>query len=324
MKDKLFENASSFLVDNYNLSVEELIYANSCSTLFYGVEDSDGDWVFTLVSGSFAIYGFEDTTSLKLSEIKKTYSTDNFESEIFGRDKVRQRIDEYIEAILSGKRDTVGFVTKIAKESITVPGKKMWMNVRLVRVETENGLVISGELTDSTEYGMAYYDVNKNLHIDRTTQLFNRNTLALHLEDEDWLKESAFVYINIDNFRKFNTEYSYVFGDKVLAYFGNEIQNLTADDTSAYRIASDEFFIKFKYDDVEEINKVMLLLKRRLKNITIDDNTVSIPFSFGVMRSSDFGDRSINTILTVTGDKMIKHKQSRKILMQPSNAVVLE
>ncbi len=322
MIKNLYSEASDFLYKNYELGVEDLFCANACSTFFYGIEEGD-DWVFRLISGSFTQFGLKNSDTIRLTDVRNTYYSNSTQSEVFGREKVRTEIRGYVTKFLAGEGDQIGFVIPIDKDSITIPGEKMWVKIEMTKVKTNKGTVISGMFSDATRFGIAYNDAIRKSYIDHTTGLFNRNTLEMHLNEADTLKGNCFVYIDIDNFRDFNNKYSYNFGDKILKYFGEQIIKLTNDDIMAYRVGSDEFFLRFKHDRVNEINDILLNLKRKLKNIVIDDNETTIFFSFGVMLSEEFTDISVNNILSTTDDYMLKHKESRKILNQPKYKIKL-
>ncbi len=317
MSRELYKNAEKFLTTNYKLHVEDLLFSNAGTTIFYGTEN-DGLWIFTLISGSFERFGLGSRDSFTLTQLEDSHLYDSIEGRIFGKSKLAMQLKKDISDLLNGVVNNIGIVFPIKQKSINIPGENMWMKVEMTRVVTENGVIISGLFADSTRYGIAYNKAIEMTYVDATTGLFNRNTLELHLEEVLLQKDVAFVHIDIDNFRTFNNEYSFSFGDKVLTYFGNKLSEMKDDNTTAYRVGSDEFFIIFKHVRVSEINSALLSLKRNLRNIVIDDVSTTIGFSFGVMLREEFSDISINNVLSTTDDFTQKHKESRKTLLKPA------
>ncbi len=316
MTRDLYKNAEKFLSTNYNLHVDDLLYRNAGSTIFYGIE-IDKQWVFNLISGSFEKFGLGPKTSFTLGQLEDSRLYEDVEGRILGKDKRARQFMYDIADLLNGLVDNIGIVFPIRQKSINIPGENMWIKVEMTRIETENGVIISGLFADSTRYGIAYNKAIEMTYVDATTGLFNRNTLELHLEEVLLQNDAAFVHIDIDNFRIFNNEYSFNFGDKVLSYFGQKLSEMKNDYTTAYRVGSDEFFIIFKHNRVSEINSALLKLKRNLKNIEIDGINTTIGFSFGIMLRQEFTDISINNVLSTTDDFTQKHKESRKTLLKP-------
>ncbi len=322
MNKDLYENAELFLVNNYNLHVVDLLFYNDEATVFYGIE-RDGQWILNLISGSFERFGLGPRETITLAQFEDSHLYDSVEGRIFGKNKQGIELINSISDILNGVVNNIGIVFPIKQKSIIIPDENMWLKVEMTRIESENGVLISGLLTDATRYGIAYNKAIEKSYIDRTTGLFNRNTLDIHLSEVLLQNDTAFVHIDIDNFRDFNNWHSFSFGDKVLEYFGKKLSEMKDDNTTAYRVGSDEFFIIFKHNKVSQINKSLLNLKRSLKNIEIDGVQTSIGFSFGIMLREQFDDISINNILSTTDDFTQKHKESRKTLMKPAVKVGL-
>lgn len=108
--------------------------------------------------------------------------------------------------------------------------------------------------------------VNSSEH-DALTGLMNRKKFknkALELMS-DQENDLAFVFIDIDNFKKANDTYGHLIGDEILKNFGEKLKNSFDDSDYVARMGGDEFFILLTEVDNNELLKIKL--EKLMKNL---------------------------------------------------------
>jgi len=152
--------------------------------------------------------------------------------------------------------------------------------------------------------------LEKKVYIDRLTTLFNRSAL-----DNDMLQISnsetySLVFIDIDNFRRFNNEYGHKAGDVVLQKASDTIKNTIRSFDRAYRYGGDEFVILLK--DYNKINVLSIVGKIRINISEIDNSPLpSITVSCGVASYPEDGD-NFSKIIAASDSALLDAKKSGK------------
>lgn len=117
--------------------------------------------------------------------------------------------------------------------------------------------------------------INRNLFVDRLTQLFNK-----YKRSRD---PFALVYIDLDEFKLINDQYGHEAGDYVLSTFSNKLTKYLRDTDTAARLGGDEFAILLPNTDKEQsLNVVKDLLEHLTFNVKWNDTNLFIRLSMGL------------------------------------------
>jgi len=152
--------------------------------------------------------------------------------------------------------------------------------------------------------------LKKNADIDRITTLFNRRAL-----DHDMLQISdsekySVLFIDIDNFRRFNNEYGHKAGDSVLQRVGKTIRDTIRAVDRAYRYGGEEFVVLLK--DCDKSNAFTIAEKIRTSINEIDNSPFpSITVSLGVAGYPEDG-TDFSKIIAASDRALLNAKKSGK------------
>lgn len=115
---------------------------------------------------------------------------------------------------------------------------------------------------------------NKEVTIKKIDMFINGNKQGLH----------ALMFLDFDNFKKINSNYGHLTGDKVLTYIIKKIKSFLSEGEIIGRIGGDEFIIFAGYASaIDEIrNKAEALLAVLRTGYSVDDSTIPITASIGI------------------------------------------
>lgn len=313
MNKKLQIEISDYIHKKYGVFILDLIAHVDNTTYFYAELEND-KYIYKLISGDFTYFGFPDKFILEMNTLGSILNQkEAIIGEVYGRELLKKDIELRLHDFLNQKTNDFNILVPMDKESITNPNRKMWVNIEVSRINSEdNRSFLFGKMWDATNLGVEY-DLNlKYAFMDRLTNFYNRTALDIHTENEH-LNDDVFILVNIDNFKEFNEKFGYKFGDKVLKTFSDEIMRTPTDNTgiSYYRISGDEFLIRYKNPSIDFINENLLKLKRKMNCVDIDDININLNFSFGVLDMRENKEKSLDYALKKVDENMRKHKNSR-------------
>ncbi|MBE5836219.1 MAG: GGDEF domain-containing protein [Butyrivibrio sp.] len=154
---------------------------------------------------------------------------------------------------------------------------------------------------------------------DELTLAYNR---YFYLANADKLYESAvdrnglsMAFIDIDNFRDFNTNHGHDFGDRALKHFSNIVNDNISkyEQTYLIRVGGDEFVIlnggDLSYEDfVECLNAISTSLSS--SPMEYDGNKIKISISVGAANSNRANTSSMLELYKLTDGKLYQAKES--------------
>jgi diguanylate cyclase len=152
--------------------------------------------------------------------------------------------------------------------------------------------------------------LKKSIHVDKLTALLNRRAF-----DNDMLKISksdtySLIFIDIDNFRRFNNEFGHKVGDMVLQKVSRTIKDTIRSSDRVYRYGGEEFVILLK--DCDKSNALSIAEKIRIKISEIDNSPFpSITVSLGVASYPDDG-TNFSEVIVASDKALLTAKKSGK------------
>lgn len=172
-----------------------------------------------------------------------------------------------------------------------------------------------------------YYELEKDnrnlkrdMNIDKLTGLYNRRAFDQDIKKMAKEKAYSLIFIDVDNFRKFNNEYGHDLGDAVLQKVSETIKNNVRQNDRVYRYGGEEIIVVLK--NCSKINAIQIGEKIR-GNISSIDNSPqsSITISLGVASYPDDGE-DISTIIKLSDKALLKAKKSGKNRMIDSSVTI--
>lgn len=152
--------------------------------------------------------------------------------------------------------------------------------------------------------------LEKNMLIDKLTNLHNRRAF-----DDDIIKIQkdntySLIFIDIDNFRRFNNEFGHKAGDIVLQKVSLTIKKSIRYDDKAYRYGGEEIVVLLKNCDK---NKAFEIAEKIRINISKINNSPlpSITVSLGVANYPEDGN-NISSIVESSDNALLTAKRSGK------------
>ena len=138
--------------------------------------------------------------------------------------------------------------------------------------------------------------LEKMAHTDSLTDLPNRRILEQYIEKEiiRSTKEKskfAFLYFDIDDFKKVNDEFSHDTGDAALKNFADSLKKSQRSNEYFARLGGDEFcLIVTDYNDRSQIEKVASqLIKENAPGVSVSGIKLGLSLSIGIAIFPDNG-----------------------------------
>lgn len=169
--------------------------------------------------------------------------------------------------------------------------KYRWFSIMLVSVKNNaNETIILGRCKDISTEVEEKQEFIRKARIDALTDIYNAETIKELIKNKinNYTNGiSAFIIIDLDNFKNVNDTFGHLEGDKVLSQTGSNLKTVfSSNNCIVGRIGGDEFavFIEDAQDKEEIISyaeRICKLLKRNIKNEK-NNNEVKISASIGI------------------------------------------
>jgi diguanylate cyclase (GGDEF)-like protein len=143
---------------------------------------------------------------------------------------------------------------------------------------------LASQISVSIANAQLYSKAEQRARIDELTGLYNRRhfdeTLSHEIERHSrYGSMLALVYIDLDNFKKFNDSKGHLAGDKMLTQIGNSIHKATRNVDFAFRYGGDEFAIVMPHTSAEDS---LIAVERIRSEIAAKYADISISASIGI------------------------------------------
>lgn len=139
-------------------------------------------------------------------------------------------------------------------------GKIIWVSLsfRIIDSPTTGDKILFAYARNIDVVKRRELSFQKKAEIDEITGLYNLTTTKLLIENilndrNQKIRESAFLLINIDNFRKVNQSGGFATGDELLRQIGNTIRDHVPSLSVAGRINGDTFAVYFRSNQTKKM-----------------------------------------------------------------------
>ena len=152
--------------------------------------------------------------------------------------------------------------------------------------------------------------LQSDLKVDKLTGAFNRGAFD---NDMDKLQDKgvySMIFIDIDNFKKFNDQYGHKTGDEVLIKVAKAIQSSIRSSDKAYRYGGEEFVVVLHNCDKDNALDIAEKIRKSISNIE-NQPYPSITASLGVSTFPEDGS-TVQTIVETCDSALLKAKSLGK------------
>jgi diguanylate cyclase (GGDEF)-like protein/PAS domain S-box-containing protein len=181
----------------------------------------------------------------------------------------------------------------------------------------ENYIAMFTDITQEREQSLHFKQLAE---FDNLTQLPNRIVLQQRFESSLALakrhdKQSALLYVDLNDFKPINDTYGHAMGDRVLQQVASRMKACIRASDIVSRIGGDEFSILLnEIDNVEVCHLMVEKLKKTIAQpITEGDITIQLTASIGVANYPEQGD-SLEALLNFADRAMYTDKEKMKKL----------
>lgn len=162
--------------------------------------------------------------------------------------------------------------------------------------------------------------------IDPLTGIYNRrafNELSIELLNLSQGKFTAILYLDIDNFKKYNDFYGHNRGDSTLKKVAKTINNtLQKKDDKSYRLGGEEFCAFIVVNNQEEMIEISNKILKNIRKLNIEhlenDNKEIITISIGAYLNTS--NKTISEMLQYADKALYKAKQNGRDRLEIFNS----
>ena len=279
LKNKYYKQAKKNLKEQYQIDVlNDIIMARDSRAILYG-DVTEENPTLHVIGGNLSYFGFEDSESIKLSEILDVLYLDNKYAEVSGK-------QEY--------KDTIyGDVWNFTEETnITFPieinNNVQWLRINVLPVVTHKD-IRAFILNNVTKYRVGEEEMFEKTHKDSLTGLFNKYTLDYHYGTRYKFEDFHVLYLDLDDFKKINDKCGHVVGNDFLIEFANILKSHEDNYNRFYRIGGDEF-VGFLFKSEGEIREIANDIIMRIYKYKHKECKHSTSVSIGIVKAVEAED----------------------------------
>ena len=201
-------------------------------------------------------------------------------------------------------------------------GDFIWILMRTSTIKGKDGkpLKVVGVMVDIDRAKKSEEQLTERASFDALTELYNRETIEQKINTEISLSEMrksemAVLFIDVDDFKHYNDNYSHATGDQVLKFVGKTIREAVADDVGfAGRFGGDEFVALVRN---AEVNNPATVAQKLIDTLAAGFDadigerlTVSVSIGIAVIKD-DYNTR-VEYLIGKADDAMYSVKKSGK------------
>ena len=200
-------------------------------------------------------------------------------------------------------------------------GDFIWVIMRTATLRDKEGkpLKIVGVMVDIDRAKKSEQQLTARASFDALTELYNRETVESQIDNEIALSEArksemAVLFIDVDDFKHFNDQYSHATGDQVLKFVARSINSIVCEFGFAGRYGGDEFIAVIRNAEINDPARAAQDIIARLdEGFTCDSGDhLKVSVSIGIALIKDDYNTRVEYLIGKADDAMYSVKKSGK------------
>lgn len=200
-------------------------------------------------------------------------------------------------------------------------GDFIWVLMRTATLHDKAGnpLKVVGVMVDIDRAKKSEQQLTARASYDALTELYNRETIESQIDNEITLSETrksemAVLFVDVDDFKHFNDQYSHATGDQVLKFVAKTIQGVVGEFGFAGRYGGDEFIACIRNAEINDPSRVAQDIISRLEEGFESDTgeRLSVSVSIGISVIKDDYNTRVEQLIGKADDAMYSVKKNGK------------
>lgn len=199
-------------------------------------------------------------------------------------------------------------------------GDFIWVLMRTSTIKDEDGKTIKivGVMVDIDRAKKSEQQLTERASYDALTELYNRETIESHIDNEISLSEMrksemAVLFIDVDDFKHFNDNYSHAIGDAVLKFVAKTIRETVGEAGFAGRYGGDEFIALIRNSEVNSPAPIaQKIIDTLAAGFEADGERLTVSVSIGIANIRDDYNTRVEYLIGKADDAMYSVKKSGK------------
>ena len=199
-------------------------------------------------------------------------------------------------------------------------GDYIWVLIRTATINDKDGnpLKVVGVIVDIDRAKKSENILTARASFDSLTGVYNRETIESAINNEIELigarkNQFAILFVDIDDFKFYNDQYSHATGDQVLRFTATTIKNAIGDNGLAGRYGGDEFIICLRNAEENDpaliAESILNTLKDGFDSDSGDHLSVNVSIGISIIRDNT---KRVDEIIGQADDAMYKIKKAGK------------
>ncbi len=201
-------------------------------------------------------------------------------------------------------------------------GDFIWVLIRTEALKDKDGkpVKVVGVMVDIDRAKKSEQQLTEKASYDALTELYNRETIENQINNEISLSEvrkseMAVLFVDVDDFKHFNDNYSHAVGDEVLKFVAKTIKSEVENIGFAGRYGGDEFIVMVRNAESNNPATVAERIISKLSNgfdSQESDDHLAVSVSIGIALIKDDYNTRVEYLIGKADDAMYSVKKSGK------------
>lgn len=199
-------------------------------------------------------------------------------------------------------------------------GDYIWVLIRTATLHDKEGnpLKVVGVILDIDRAKKSEQQLTARASFDALTELYNRETIESQIDNEITLSEArksemAVLFVDVDDFKHYNDQYSHATGDQVLKFVARTLKNVVGEFGFAGRYGGDEFIACVRNAEINDPTRVAQDVISRLEaGFDCDGIHLTVSVSIGISMIKDDYNTRVEYIIGKADDAMYSVKKNGK------------
>ena len=199
-------------------------------------------------------------------------------------------------------------------------GDYIWVLIRTATLRDKEGnpLKIVGVIMDIDRAKKSEQQLTTRASFDALTELYNRETIESQIDNEITLSEArksemAVLFIDVDDFKHYNDQYSHATGDQVLKFVARTIKGTVNEFGFAGRYGGDEFIACIRNAEINDPTRAAQdIISKLEEGFECDGVHLTVSVSIGISMIKDDYNTRVEYIIGKADDAMYSVKKNGK------------